>query len=112
MYQRKLGESLIDHRKVLRMIRQKRRLWKHYTSSKYCARDFREFEAYKKVQEDVRKAEKKAKKDFEKKLAKNTKKKSKMFWTYMKQKPPTELLLAPWSGTRWSSLMTRRCARY
>ena len=69
-------------------------------------------QAYKKVQDDVRKAVKKAKKDFEKKLAKNTKKKSKMFWSYMKQKHPTELLLAPWSGTRWSSLMTRRCARY
>ena len=83
------------NRKVLRMISKKRRLWKHYTSSKDCARDYRQFEAYKKVQDDVRKAVKKAKKEFEKKLAKNAKKNSKMCWSYMKQKTCNRVSVGP-----------------
>ena len=38
---------------------------------------------------------KKAKKEFEKKLAKNTKKKSKMFWSYMKQKTVNRVSVGP-----------------
>jgi hypothetical protein len=82
-------------RNVLRLIRKKKRLWKHYTSSKDCARDYAQFEAYKKVQNEVRKAVKKAKRDFEKKLAKNAKKNSKMFWSYMKQKTSNRVTVGP-----------------
>ena len=41
---------------VLRLIRKKKRLWKHYSSNKDCAKDYAQFEAYKKVQNDVKKA--------------------------------------------------------
>ena len=77
------------------MVRKKRRLWKHYTTSQYCAKDYHEFEAYKKVQQDVRKAVKKANKEFEKKLAKNAKKNSKLFWSYMKQKTSNRVTVGP-----------------
>ena len=60
---RKGSKPLWMKRNVLRLIRKKRRLWKHYTSSKDCSKDYEQFEAYKKVQSDVRKAVKKAKKD-------------------------------------------------
>ena len=60
---RKGSKPLWMKRNVLRLIRKKRRLWKHYTSSKDCSKDYEQFDAYKKVQSDVRKAVKKAKKD-------------------------------------------------
>ena len=82
-------------RNLLRLIRKKKRLWKHYSSSKYCSKDFAQFEAYKKVQDEVKKAVKKAKKEFEKKLAKNAKKNSKMFWSYMKQKTVNRVSVGP-----------------
>ena len=41
------------------------------------------------------KAVEKAKKDFEKKLAKNAKKNSKMFWSYMKQKTSNRVTVGP-----------------
>ena len=67
---RKGNKPLWMKRNVLRLIRKKRRLWKHYSSHKDCSKDYAQFEAYKQVQNDVRKAVRKAKKDFEKKNAK------------------------------------------
>ena len=57
------------NKNVTRLIRKKRRMRKHYTSSKETARDYIEFEAYKKVQREVRKAERNAKKNIERKDA-------------------------------------------
>ena len=92
---RKGNKPLWMKRNTLRLIRKKRRLWKHYSSSKVCSKDYAQFEAYKKVLEDVRKAVKKAKKEFEKKLAKNAKKNSKLFWSYMKQKTSNRVTVGP-----------------
>ena len=108
---RKGSKPLWMKRNILRLIRKKRRLWKHYTSSKDCSKDYEQFEAYKKVQSDVRKAVKKAKKDFEKKLAKNAKKNNKMFWSYMKQKTSNRVSVGPLVRDRvviTPLLMTRR----
>ena len=49
----------------------------------------------------------KAKKDFEKKLAKNAKKNSKVFWSYMKQKTANRVTVAPMQLL----LMIRICVR-
>ena len=92
---RKGNKPLWMKRNVLRLIRKKRRLWKHYSSSKDCQKDFAQLEAYKKVQNDVRKAVKRAKRDFERKLAKNAKSKSKMFWSYMKKKTSNRVTVGP-----------------
>ena len=52
---------------VMRLIRKKKRLWKWYSKS----HDFHEFMAYKTVQDKVRKAVKNAKRNFERKLARD-----------------------------------------
>ena len=91
---RKSSRPLWMRRNVLRMIRKKRRLWKQYTTSK----DYKQFEAYKKVQSEVKKAVRKARKVFEKKLSKNAKKNSKMFWSYMKEKTSNRISVGPLVG--------------
>ena len=61
-------------RNVMRLIRKKKRVWKWYSSSEYSRRDYEEYQAYKKVQDEVRKAVKNAKKNFERKLTKDARK--------------------------------------
>ena len=73
-------------RKVMRLIRKKRRLWRFYTTDPRARKDFNQFEAYIRVQKEVQAAVKNAKKNYEKKLAKDCKKNPKVFWSYMKKK--------------------------
>lgn len=83
-------------RNVLRLIRKKRRVWRWYSSSEYSRKDFQEYEAYKKVQAEVRKAVKNAKKNFERKLAKDARKNnSKPFYTYMKKTTSNKVGIGP-----------------
>ena len=56
---------------VMRLVHKKRWLWKVYTKTK----DYEHLQAYKNVESNVKKAVKNAKKQFEKKLAKDAKKK-------------------------------------
>ena len=71
---------------VVRLIRKKRRLWRWYSTSDRSRGDFGEYQAYKRVQEEVRKAVRNAKKNFERKLAKEVRKNNtKPFYSYMKK---------------------------
>ena len=73
-------------KKVVRLIRKKRRLWRWYSTSDRSRGDFGEYQAYKRVQEEVRKAVRNAKKNFERKLAKEVRKNNtKPFYSYMKK---------------------------
>ena len=71
---RKGNKPLWMNKKILRMIRKKRRLWKSYSTEKRTKRDFASFQAFKKVQKEVEKAVRKAKQKLERNLAKNCKK--------------------------------------
>ena len=59
------------NKNVMRLVRKKRRLWKWYTSSGHSRNDYQEYLAYKEVQIEVRKAVKNAKRNFERKLARD-----------------------------------------
>ena len=61
-------------RNVLRLIRKKRRVWRWYSTSNYSSKDYEEFKAYRKIQDQVKKAIRLAKRNFERKLAKDAKK--------------------------------------
>ena len=76
---------------VLRVIRKKKRLWKEYRKTK----EFAQYEAYKKVEKEVKDTVRKAKKNFEKKLAKDAKKKPRAFWGYMKTKTANRQSVGP-----------------
>ena len=82
-------------RKVMRLIRKKRRLWRFYTSDARARKDYQQFEAYEKVQKEVQNAVKNAKKNYEKKLAKDCKKNPKAFWSYMKKKTSNRVTVGP-----------------
>ena len=69
-------------RNVLRVVRKKRRLWKTYTTTN----DYAEFQAYKHVENEVKKAVRNAKRKFERTLAKNAKKNPKGLFSYLKKK--------------------------
>ena len=71
-------------RNVIWMIRKKRRVWRWYSNSGYSKRDYEEFQAYKKIQDQVKKTVRLAKRNFERKLAKDAKKNPKAFYGYMK----------------------------
>ena len=64
------SKPLWMQRNVMRVIRRKRRLWKHYTLSQ----DYQSYLAYQRVQKTAKSIVKKAKKNFERKLAANAKK--------------------------------------
>ena len=51
--------------KIMRTIRKKRKLWKRYSQS----RDYEDHQAYKKVEREVQRSVRKAKRDFERQLA-------------------------------------------
>ena len=82
-------------RNVMRLIRKKRRVWRWYTTSAYSSRDHAEFQAYKKIQDQVKKDVRLAKRKFERKLAKDAKKNSKAFHGYMKKKTGNKVTVGP-----------------
>ena len=81
---------------VMRLIRKKRRIWRWYSTSNRSRRDYEEYQAYKRVQEEVRKAVKNAKKNFERKLARDARKNNtKPFYSYMKKKSSNRVGVGP-----------------
>ena len=81
---------------ILRKIRKKRRLWKAYKSEQgplpgaRGKKDSESFHAFRKVQQEVQKAIKSARRKVEKKLAMNRKPNSKAFFSYLKKRLVTE----------------------
>ena len=74
---------------IMRMLRKKRRLWRAYTEEAYYRQDFRDFIAYREVQEEIRKEIGKAKRKVERSLAKNARKTGKSnreLYAYIKSK--------------------------
>ena len=82
-------------RKVMRLIRKKRRLWRFYTTDPRAKEDYNQFEAYKKVQKEVQTAVKNAKRNYERKLAKDCKRNPKAFWSYMKKNTSNRVSVGP-----------------
>ena len=76
---------------TIRIIRKKRRLWKHYTQTK----DYDEYLSYKRVENAVKKAVRKAKRNFERTLAKSARKNPKAFYSYMKKKTSNKVSVGP-----------------
>ena len=74
------------NKKIMRLIRKKRRVWRFYSTDPRCARDFASFQAYNKIQKEVKKAVQQAKRKLERKLAKESKKNPKAFYSYLKKK--------------------------
>ena len=83
------------NKNILRLIRKKKRLWKAYSSQDFYQRDYQSFQAYKKVQNDVKKAVKLAKRKFEKSWAKGAKKNPKAFYSYLKKKTANKVSVGP-----------------
>jgi hypothetical protein len=76
---------------VMRIIRKKRRLWETYRKSK----DYEEYQAYQKVQKEARMMVRQAKRKFEKKLAKEAKRKPKLFYSYLKTRSSNKQSVGP-----------------
>ena len=76
---RKGGKPWWMTKKVMRMIRKKRRMWRFYTSDPRARNDFNQYQAYKKVEKEVQTAVKNTKRNYERKLAKDCKKNPKAF---------------------------------
>ena len=76
---------------IMRIIRKKRRLWNTYRKS----RDYEEYLAYKKVQDETQKLVRQAKRKFERKLAKEAKQKPKLFYSYLKSKSSNKQTVGP-----------------
>ena len=87
---------------IMRLLRKKRRLWRNYTSDEYYRQDYASYQAYKKVQTDVKKAVKQAKRKLERSLAKAAKKNPKQFFSYLKKKTSNRVSVGPLKdGTDW-----------
>ena len=78
---------------VLRLIRKKRRIWRWY--SRDGGKDFESFIAYRNVQKEVHKSVRTAKRNFERKLAKNRKKNSKAFFSHIKKSTSNRVSVGP-----------------
>ena len=79
---RKKGKPLWMNKNTLRKIRKKKKLWKNYRKSQ----EYEDYLAFKKLENEVKKNVRKAKKDFEKKLAKNSKANPRSFYKYVNSK--------------------------
>ena len=79
------------HQNAMRVIRKKRRLWKHYCTTQ----DYQSYMAYKQVQNVTKSVVRKAKREFEKKLAANAKKNPKAFYRYMNSNCKSQSKVGP-----------------
>ena len=78
-------------KKMMRMIRKKRRMWKAFQDTE----QFQKWQEFKKVQKEVQQAVKKAKRKVERKLAKGAKRCPKAFWSYIKKKMGNKVTVGP-----------------
>ena len=88
---RKCNRPIWMNQNIMRTIRKKRRLWKTYTST----RDYQQYQAYKKVEQQVQNAVNSAKRKLERKLAINTKKSPKPFYSYLNSKTSNRQSVGP-----------------
>ena len=80
---------------IIRLIRKKRRLWNNYSNHEYYRQDYASWQAYKKVQTDVKKAVRQAKRKLERSLAKAAKRNPKQFFSYLKKKTSNRVSVGP-----------------
>ena len=85
------SKPLWMRRNVMRIIRKKRRLWRHYCTTD----DHHSYLAYKQVQKETTSIIRKAKRDFEKKLAADAKKNPKAFYRYMNSRCKVQSKVGP-----------------
>lgn len=89
---RRIGNKpLWMNQNIMRTIRKKRRLWRTYTDT----RDYQQYQAYKKIEQEVQNAVKRAKRKLERKLAKNAKKSPKPFYSYLNSKTSNRQTVGP-----------------
>jgi hypothetical protein len=88
---RRNSKPLWMRRNVMRTVRKKRRLWKHYCTTN----DYQSYLAYKRVQKETTSIIRKAKRDFEKKLAADSKKNPKAFYRYMNSRCKVQSKVGP-----------------
>ena len=88
---RNYSRPLWMQRNALRMVRKKRRLWKHYCTTQ----DYESYLEYKRVQNETKKIIRRAKREFEKKLAANAKKNPKAFYSYMNSRCKVQSRVGP-----------------
>ena len=85
------SKPLWMRRNAMRIIRKKRRLWKRYITTN----DYQSYLAFKKVQNEATTMIRKAKREFEKKLAANAKKNPKAFYQYLNSKCKVQSKVGP-----------------
>ena len=85
------SKPLWMRRNVMRTIRKKRRLWKHYCTTS----DHQSYLAYKKVQKETSSIIRKAKREFEKKVAASAKKNPKAFYRYVNSRCKVQTKVGP-----------------
>ncbi len=89
---RRIGNKpLWMNQNIMRTIRKKRRLWRTYTDT----RDYQQYQAYKKIEQEVQNAVKRAKRKLERKLAKNAKKSPKPCYSYLNSKTSNRQTVGP-----------------
>ena len=79
------------NKNIMRTIRKKRRLWKWFCST----RDGKDYNAYTKTRDEVNKAIKRAKRNLEKRLAKDAKSNPKPFYQYMAKQTKCHTRVGP-----------------
>ena len=85
------NKPLWMNRNIMRLIRKKRRLWNWYKTTK----DNTEYQAYLSVQKSVAKTIRSAKRNLERKLAKNFKRSPRQFYAHMNNKMKSRVQVGP-----------------
>ena len=85
------NKPLWMNRNAIRLIRKKRRLWNFYKTTG----DHDSLMAYKKIQAEVKKEVRKAKRTFERKLAKEARRKPRAFYAYVNRRTKTRAGVGP-----------------
>ena len=81
------------NKNILKLIRKKRRLWRWYARD--GGKDHASFIAYQNVQKEVKKGVTRAKRNLERKLAKNRKKNNKAFFSHIKKATSNRVSVGP-----------------
>ena len=85
------NKPLWMNQNIMRLIRKKRRLWNWYKTT----RDYTEYQAYLAVQKSVTKTIRAAKKEFERKLAKNFKNNPRQFYSHLNNNTKSRAQVGP-----------------
>ena len=88
---RSANKPMWMNQNVLQLIRKKRRLWNRYKSTK----DYESMMAYKRIKAEVNKSVKNAKRKFERKLAKQARRKPRAFYSYVNKLTNSRVSVGP-----------------